>query len=181
MKCFLAKRPHLDIADDLRSEAYLAVVEAIGKALQCNVVNIDAYLSTCVKQALNFYFDKQRDKRTRGGVETICDHCCHRFNVPVREIGKTVECEGCHFSFRAAESRKLTVSLGLIDEPASLDQKQEVLKDILKSCKDDTDRTIVELRLTGYTDGEISRRLGIPRRTVHSRRRELAKRYEGLS
>ena len=52
------------------------------------------------------------------------------------------------------------------------------LEAILTLCRDDLDTAIVELRVAGHSDEEISNLLQIGRRTIGDRRAQLEKRYD---
>ena len=68
--------------------------------------------------------------------------------------------------------------MDILHDPRPGPETQAIINDIL-SCNDSKLGDIIRLIYLGYTDTEISQRLGLARRTVYTRRREIAARFKG--
>lgn len=68
--------------------------------------------------------------------------------------------------------------MDILRDPCPGPEHSAIINDML-SCNDDKYSDIIRLIYYGYTDTEIAQLLGLARRTVYSRKREIATIYRG--
>ena len=68
--------------------------------------------------------------------------------------------------------------MDIIRDPCPGPERAAIINDLL-SCNDSKYHDIIRLVYLGYTDTEIAQILHLARRTVYSRRREIAARFKG--
>ena len=68
--------------------------------------------------------------------------------------------------------------MDILHDPRPGPERAAIINDMLQ-CADSKYSDIIRLVYLGYTDTEISQRLGLARRTVYSREKEIAARYKG--
>lgn len=79
---------------------------------------------------------------------------------------------------RLIELDALPEYMDILHDPRPGPERAAIINDLL-SCTDSKLGDIIRLLYYGYTDTEIAQRLGLARRTVYSRKKEIAARFKG--
>lgn len=151
LSCF----PHLEyLREDLISEGYVALVDAVNRAVNGGVRNPTGYLSVAIQKQIGqsidaelFATSKHSARYWRGQGDEP---------VPLQKVPNS--------DYVLAELEYDT-------------RKKDDLKELIVGCcESDEECAIVDLRMKGYKDDEIARQLDIPKTTVFMLRRELHER-----
>lgn len=79
---------------------------------------------------------------------------------------------------RLIEFDALPDYMDVIRDPRPSPERAAIINDLLQ-CNDSKHGDIIRLIYLGYTDTEIAQLLGLARRTVYSRKKEIAARFKG--
>jgi RNA polymerase sigma factor (sigma-70 family) len=188
--------------DDLVGEGFMALTDAVNSFATKAVSKPTGYIVSAIDFALSNYVDaeigagmmgERTVQRRRANGDSLPEQLPFDIAEPPahlwqdasgRTVRKKIEDENS-----AAELPELerdepeTKRIGIGHDDAKQliaryeqDGKPDLLDQILACCESEEEKTIVRLRIEGYTDEEIGEQLGLSRQTVGRRRKAIEER-----
>lgn len=149
------------LRDDLQSQGFVALVEAVNKMVGSDVEqpNPTGFLSQHIHYALGELMD--RETTIRVPKRTFLEN---------KAAGKTIH----------RPEREGTVDFDVIRQQEAMIDPRDVVDlwdELDGCCENDWERSILRLREQGFSDADISQKLGIPKTTTYMMRRGIYERF----